>query len=224
MDMGPFTPKFEDLPSSLPVFPLTGVLLLPGGNLPLNIFEPRYLQMVDDALASGRLIGMIQPKDLDHGRHQQRPDLQAVGCAGRITSFQETSDGRYGITLTGVCRFVIAQELPATTLYRRVVADWSSYVADYEPETCDDMCRQKLKSLLKEYFDMNGLSCEWAHIDEAPKEKLLTCLSMICPFEPREKQALLEAPDSKTRAELLFQLLEFAIAGAHKTGGGTTQH
>lgn len=220
--MTPFTPKFEDLPPSLPVFPLVGVLLLPGGTLPLNIFEPRYLQLVDGALASGRLIGMIQPKDFDNGIHQQKPELQAVGCAGRITEFQETEDGRYTISLTGICRFRIAEELSVTTLYRRVKPDWSAYQEDYAPMLCEDFCKDKLKPLLKEYFEMQGMSCEWDKVDEAPKERLVRCLSMICPFGPREKQALLESATHAERGDLLLRLLEFTVGA--KSAAQTTRH
>ena len=224
--MNPFTQKFEDLPPAIPVFPLTGVLLLPGGNLPLNIFEPRYLEMVNDALSSDRLIGMIQPLDLENGRLQQKPDLQTVGCAGRITEFRETEDGRYEIALEGLCRFRVVEELPVTTAYRRIRADWSAYRLDYEtdPCGCNGMCKDKLKNLLKDYFQINGLSCEWARIDEAPKERLLTCLSMICPFGAREKQALLEAAGIKERAELLIKLLEFAVTHHTQTGTGSLPH
>ncbi|MCD8498146.1 MAG: LON peptidase substrate-binding domain-containing protein [Alphaproteobacteria bacterium] len=169
--MNPFTQKFEDLPPTLPVFPLTGVLLLPGGTLPLNIFEPRYLEMVSSALATDRLIGMIQLRDFENGRHQQKPDLQAVGCAGRITEFRETEDGRYEISLTGICRFRVAEELSVTTLHRRVKTDWTPYKNDFEEESCEGcLCKDKLKSLLKEYFQINGLSCEWERIDERPRK------------------------------------------------------
>lgn len=224
--MNPFTQKFAELPPTIPVFPLTGVLLLPGGTLPLNIFEPRYIAMVNNALATDRLIGMIQPLDFENGAHQSRPALQPVGCAGRITTFSETDDGRYEISLTGLCRFRVVEEMAATTSYRRVSADWSPYQADYElsPGCCDSLCKDKLKNLLKEYFHINGLSCEWDRIDEAPKEKLLTCLSMICPFEPREKQALLEAPTLQDRMEVLFSLLEFSVASHSKSAAHSTQH
>jgi hypothetical protein len=224
--MNPFTQTFEDLPPTLPVFPLNGVLLLPGGTLPLNIFEPRYLEMVNDALAGDRLIGMIQPRDFENGRYQQKPDLQSVGCAGRITEFSETEDGRYEISLIGLCRFSIAEELAVTTHYRLVKPDWTPYRADYDPPPgcCEGMCKDRLKDLLKEYFQLNGMNCEWTRIDEAPKEKLLTCLSMICPFGAREKQALLEAPTIKDRAELFLKLLEFAVADSSRSESGTTHH
>lgn len=220
--MSPFTPKFEDLPPSIPVFPLTGVLLLPGGILPLNIFEPRYLQMVDSALASDRLIGMIQPKDLDNGINQQRPELQIVGCAGRITEFQETEDGRYIISLTGICRFRVSEELSTTTQYRRVKSDWAPYRDDYSDMVCEEFCKEKLKPLLQQYFAQQGMSCEWDQVDEAPKERLVRCLSMICPFGAREKQALLEANTHAERGDLLLRLLEFAVGA--KTAGQTTRH
>jgi hypothetical protein len=222
--MNPFTPKFADMPPTIPVFPLTGVLLLPGGSLPLNIFEPRYLQMVADALSSpSRLIGMIQPRDFGQGT-QPRPDLQDIGCAGRITSFEETEDGRYLITLSGVCRFRLKEELGVTTPYRQITADWSGFSADFEEASCDHICKDKLKSLLKAYFEQQGMSCEWSKVDEAPKERLVRCLSMICPFGPAEKQALLEAETQEKRADLLFQLLEFSLASAPKSEDGATRH
>ena len=223
--MNPFTPKFKDLPPKLPVFPLNGVLLLPGGTLPLNIFEPRYIAMIDDALAApGRLIGMIQPADFEPGGTHKAPALQKIGCAGRISELHETADGRYEITLTGICRFNVDEELSVTTLYRQVRPEWGGFEADTIPYECDELCKDRLKDLLKDYFQVQGMSCDWSKVDEAPKEKLLTCLSMICPFEPSEKQALLEAATPQARAEILFKLLEFSVAGSRKPSDGATRH
>ena len=176
----------------------------------MNIFEPRYLAMFDDALRNERLIGMIQPEE---GR--ENPNLSAslcrAGCAGRITSFQETEDGRYLITLTGVQRFAVKEEIETISGYRRVRPDWSEYSHDLQRQKCLDVDRERLKSLLKEYFHKTGLSCEWDLLDEAPDRHLMTALAMICPFSPKEKQALLEAKNCQDRAELFINLLNMAI-------------
>ncbi len=197
------------LPPELPVFPLTGVLLLPRGRLPLNIFEPRYLAMFDDALAGERLIGMIQPSGSPSGG--QSPALFTVGCAGRITSFNETGDGRYLVALDGVARFKVSEELPLHRGYRRVVPDWTPFAADLSEEDCT-IDRSRLIDLLQAYFRQQQLSANWDAIGQAPDERLLTSLAMICPFEPPEKQALLEAGCLSDRARLMMSLLEIAIA------------
>jgi Lon protease-like protein len=197
--------KFEDLPQEIPVFPLAGVLLLPRGQLPLNIFEPRYIAMVNEAIKSHRLIGMIQPKE--------DGALYNIGCAGRICSYHETPDDRYEIVLTGVCRFRIAQELEPKNGFRRVSPDWSPYQEDMAPIGCLNMDRERLKGLLKEYFEKNGLTCSWKAVDSAEDEKLMTTLAMICPFEPSAKQALLEAPCCRERAKLFMTLLEMECKG-----------
>lgn len=197
--------SFEHLPPELPIFPLGGVLLLPRGQLPLNIFEPRYIAMVDDAISSHRLIGMVQTKE-DGG-------IYSIGCAGRITSFNETYDGRNEIVLTGVCRFKIEQELGQKDGYRRVKADWSGFKKDTEPMGCLDMDRAKLKKLLKNYFEQQGLTCSWDAVEKAPDEKLITSLAMICPFDSAAKQALLETPCCKERAKLFMTLLEMEMNG-----------
>jgi Lon protease-like protein len=197
------------LPTELAVFPLTGVLLLPRGRLPLNIFERRYLAMFDDALAGDRMIGMIQPSDPQAG---EPPPLFEIGCAGRITSFNETGDGRYIVALDGVSRFRVAEELPLHRGYRRVVADWSPFAADLaEEEFAFD--RTRLVALLQAYFRQQGLSANWDAVDQTPDERLLTSLAMICPFEPSEKQALLEAGCLSDRARLMMGLLEISTAG-----------
>lgn len=196
--------SFDELPAEMPIFPLAGVLLLPRGQLPLNIFEPRYLAMVDDAMRSNRLIGMIQPRD--------DGTLHSVGCAGRIFSYHETPDGRFEIVLNGVCRFKIQQELAQKDGYRRIRADWSSFAHDMEPMGCLDLDREVFGEHLKAYFKQQDLSCSWSAVKDASDEKLITCLAMICPFDASEKQALLEAHCCKERAKLFMTLLEMAVA------------
>ena len=198
------------LPPQLPVFPLTGVLLLPRGRLPLNIFEKRYLAMFDDALAGDRLIGMIQPSDA--AASDPNPALFRVGCAGRITSFNESGDGRYLVALDGVSRFRITEELPLHRGYRRVAPDWSPFTADLTEEELS-LDRRRLIELLQAYFRQQQLSANWDAIGQAPDERLLTSLAMICPFQPSEKQMLLEAGCLSDRARLMMSLLEIAIAG-----------
>jgi len=204
MDQNPFAPAFASLPKDLPVFPLEGVLLLPTGNLPLNIFEKRYLSMVEDAIGSHSMIGMIQPKD-------DNVNLYDVGCAGKITEFRETGDGRYLITLNGICRFRVAEELSTSTLYRQVRADWSPYAKDLTVPACLDVDRDKLNKLLQTYFSAQEMHCDWETVKKTPDSRLITCLSMVCPFEPKEKQALLEASCSKARAEMFMTMLEMAV-------------
>lgn len=205
MPHNPFAPAFEDLPPVLPVFPLAGVLLLPTGQLPLNIFEPRYLQMVRDALAGPRLIGMIQPREAQHS------SLYEIGCAGKIIEFSETTDGRYLITLHGICRFRIQTELKASTPYRQITPDWSPFPSDIKRAGDLALDRTQLKELLARYFSLNDLSCDWKKIDDASDDRLITCLSMVCPFSPCEKQALLEAPDIAARAQMFMTMLEMEV-------------
>ncbi|HEY0833927.1 MAG TPA: LON peptidase substrate-binding domain-containing protein [Azospirillum sp.] len=213
MSRTPFQPDVERLPREIPVFPLSGVLLLPHGRLPLNIFEPRYLAMVADALAGDRVIGMIQPTD--PASRAKAPALYETGCAGRITAFSETDDGRMLITLTGLCRFSVLRELPAAAGgYRRVVPAWERFAGDLEAETADvagALDRARLTAGLKCYFRAQGISANWDHIQCTPDERLVTSLAMVCPFEACEKQALLEAPDLAERAKLLIALIEMAI-------------
>ncbi len=212
----------DALPGTIPVFPLEGVLLLPRGHLPLNIFEPRYLAMVDDALKTDRIIGMIQPAK---GQQQQTlPDLYNVGCAGRITSFHETDDNRYLITLTGIARFRTTMELTQQNGYRRVAVDWSSFGEDFKASSCLDVDRERLHRLLASYFILHGLSCDWDMIDSASDERLITCLSMICPFEACEKQALLEASCCRVRANMFMAMLELAVHGGEPPEGRTIRH
>lgn len=200
------------LPAELPIFPLSGALLLPRGRLPLNVFEPRYLAMVEDVLGGCRMIGMVQPLDPD-GR-DAAPPIYGLGCAGRITSFSETDDGRFLITLTGVSRFIVAGETEqAPGGYRRVRASWDHYAADLKCCEKGGLDRQRLLSALRPYFKTHGLKAEWSSMECAPEELLVNSLSMICPFLPCEKQALLEAADLTERANLLIALVEMDILG-----------
>jgi Lon protease-like protein len=198
--------KAVDLPQAIPVFPLDGATLLPGGTLPLNIFEPRYLNMVDDAMAGERIIGMIQTRP---GGDAERPFLAPVGCAGRITAFTETSDGRYLITLTGLSRFRALEELSAPTPYRQVRADFMAYEDDLRPARDDDgFDRLKLLNALKAYLELRQLDLDWETAKQAPAESLINSLAMALPFDPPEKQALLEAADLAERRAALIALLE----------------
>ena len=214
----PFEPGFEQLPDTLPIFPLSGVLLLPGGKLPLNVFEPRYLAMVMDALAGHRMFGMVQPQQpggyagdgmpADDGP----PKVHRIGCAGRIVSFNETEDGRLLLALSGVCRFEIVRELDlAQGGYRRVSSVFSPFRADLdhadEPVTLD---RERLMAALAAFFRGKNLSTDWDAVKQAADANLVTSLSMVLPFGPAEKQALLEAADGSARAKLLTAFLEMA--------------
>ena len=202
--------KITDLPSVVPVFPLDGALLLPHGNLPLNIFEPRYLNMIDDALAGERVIGMVQTVA---GGSRDRPNLAGVGCAGRITSFSETGDGRYLVTLTGLARFRIERELLAPTPYRQVTPDFTAFQADLLPPKEDDgFDRMPFLSALKSYLDHRGMEIDWDTAREAPCEALVNSLAMALPFEPVEKQALLEASSVVDRRKALMTLMQIDAA------------
>lgn len=207
--MSAFDPDFDDLPAHLPLFPLSGVLLLPRGELPLNIFEPRYLNMTVDALAGSRMIGMIQPTE--HENSQASPPLYKTGCAGRIISFQETDDGRFLLTLKGVCRFDVTEEMSSTRGYRPATVDWSRFRDDLSRNGTGQIDRDRLLRSLKSYFDLNDIAADWNAIECSGDERLVTCLSMICPFEASEKQALLEAPTLPARGDVLTTLVEMAV-------------
>lgn len=202
-----------DLPAAIPVFPLPGALLLPRGQMPLNIFEPRYLEMIDDSLRSGhRLIGMIQP-DTAHPGPEDKPNLYKIGCAGRITQFAETGDGRYLIQLTGVCRFRVDHELSVMTAYRQCRAAYEPFADDFIARKGeDDVDRKSLLVALKDFLQANNLKADWEGIEKAPNEALVNALAMMSPYGPAEKQALLEAPDLKTRAEILIAVTEIELA------------
>ena len=205
----------EQLPAVIPIFPLTGVLLLPGGRLPLNIFEPRYLEMTQDAMASHRIVGMIQPAD-PHSRDFE-PEIYGTGCAGLVSEFEETADNRILVTLTGVCRFEVANELPLEgLLYRRVAARYQSYACDLIQENAIALDRDRLISALRKFFAARGIDADWSAIDEMCNEDLMTSFAMACPFGPSEKQALLECRETKERSAMFQALLEMA---AHERDG-----
>jgi len=203
-----------DLPEVIPVFPLPGALLLPRARLPLNIFEPRYLAMLDDVLRSDhRLIGMVQPFESP----APQPKLHVIGCAGRVTSLSETEDGRYLIALTGVSRFRIGGELDGFTPYRRIRTEWPDFAADLGPaeDGAGDeagFCRKDFLAVLRLYFQAVRLASDWDSLSEAEPELLVNSLAMMCPFSVEEKQALLEAPLLSDRVETLMALMQFAIA------------
>jgi Lon protease-like protein len=208
-----------DLPGTIPVFPLSGALLLPRGQMPLNIFEPRYLEMVDDALRDGhRLIGMIQP-DPAHPGSPDRPNLYKIGCAGRITQIAETGDGRYLMQLTGVARFRVIQELPVATAYRQCAVDFTRFVDDFTARKGEEhVDRKAVLAALTQYLKANDLKADWEGIENAPNEALVNALAMMSPYDPAEKQAMLEAPDLKTRAEILIAVTEIALAKGQTEG------
>ncbi len=201
----------EDFPSSVPIFPLSGALLLPKGQMPLNIFEPRYLAMVDAAMSGDRLIGMIQPSlddDTDH------PDaLCDSGCLGRIVAWSESGDGRYLITLMGIARFRLEQELTTMTPYRQARISVLPFMGDIDGEVAElEVDREELLATFRDYLDANDMEADWESINEASTESLVNALSMMSPYGPAEKQALLEAPDLKTRAETLIAITEMELA------------
>jgi uncharacterized protein len=199
--------KAGDLPQAIPVFPLDAAILLPHARLPLNVFEPRYLNMVDDALSGARMIGMVQTRK---GQTASGPNLAPVGCLGRITSFSETADERYLITLVGLCRFAVVDELDAVTPYRQVLADYGPYEGDLRPMIEDDgFDRLRFLGALRAYLDHKGMAIEdWDGAKSAPAESLVNSLAMVLPFGVGEKQALLEAPTFAERREALIALME----------------
>ena len=207
-----------DLPDVIPVFPLAGALLLPRGQMPLNIFEPRYLAMVDDALGARRLIGMIQPDPAQRGA-EANPKLYRIGCVGRLTQFGETGDGRYLIELTGIARFTIAEELAVTTPYRQCRIDCAPFADDFVARKGEDAVdRKALLSALASFLKANDLKADWDGIENAPNEALVNALAMMSPYGAAEKQAMLEAPDLKTRAEILVAVTEIELAKAQTEG------
>jgi Lon protease-like protein len=212
----------DDLPSVIPVFPLAGALLLPRGQMPLNVFEPRYLAMIDDALRSShRLIGMIQPDPAHPGADQNKPHLFQIGCIGRLTQFAESGDGRYLVQLTGVSRFRIEEELPVVTLYRQCKVTSQPFADDFKARKGeDDVDRKALLRTLTSFLKANNLKADWDGIENAPNEALVNALAMMSPYDAAEKQAMLEAPDLKTRAEILIAITEIELAKS-KTSGET---
>ena len=210
-----------EMPGVIPVFPLPGALLLPRGQMPLNIFEPRYLAMVDDALRTGhRLIGMIQP-DPAHPGPESKPNLYSVGCVGRITQIAETGDGRYLLQLTGIARFRVEEELAADTAYRQCRVSYQPFIDDFIARKGEDeVDRASLLHALSDFLKANNLKADWEGIENAPNEALVNALAMMSPYGAAEKQALLEAPDLKTRAQILVAVTEIELA--KKTSGGET--
>lgn len=216
--------KVSELPAAIPVFPLGGALLFPRAVLPLNIFEPRYLAMVDAALASHRLIGMIQPAAMfgpNASLEDDRPPLARIGCAGRITAFQETDDGRYLIVLSGMIRFTLGDELPAGAPYRVFRTDWSPFAHDLSGEhNLDESARTRLLEALKNYLRRGEFKADWSAVEASPLDSLINSLSAGCPFTNAEKQALLEARTIEERCTALITLLEMERPGQ---GGGYVQ-
>jgi Lon protease-like protein len=217
--MPAFRTRLQDLPAEFPVFPLAGALLLPRGRLPLNIFEPRYVAMVEDSLGAGRMFGMIQPDP--HGAEGETgPGLYRVGCLGRLSSFSETDDGRYQITLTGLIRFVVATEVAMGRGYRRVRGDFLPYHADLEAAPGPiGVEREALLTTLRGYFARRNFEANWDAVRRMDDAALVTTLSMICPFEPAEKQALLEAVTEADRAATLLALLQMGAAATDAPPG-----
>ena len=212
----------KDFPDHVPVFPLAGALLLPSGRMPLNIFEPRYLEMIDHAIAGKRLVGMIQPRLDGATREDGEPELCQVGCLGRITSFAETGDGRYLISLQGICRFRIDSELNAKTPYRqcRILP----FLGDLDAEAgAAEVDRTALLKAFRAYLEANGLEADWESVSRAENATLVNALSMMAPYGPAEKQALLEAPDLKTRAETLIAITEISLAREGEDSGTRLQ-
>ena len=211
--------KKNELPKKIPIFPLSNFIIFPKTSVPLNIFEPRYLAMVRDALADKqRIIGMVQPRtpDLDDNRGASgyggdQPVLYKIGCAGRITSFTESEDGRYLLTLSGVCRFDIGEEMAGKDDYRRVIADFKRFRDDVSDPPVFDIDRDRLLLAVKEYFALHNIEINWDAIQATPDDKLITSLAMTCPFGPNERQALLETQTAASRADLIIALLEMAI-------------
>jgi Lon protease-like protein len=214
----------KDLPESVAMFPLTGALLLPGGQMPLNIFEPRYLEMFDDALAGNRLIGIVQPLFGKAGTASRTPSpgLCETGCIGRVASYSETGDGRYIVSLTGVCRVRLMEELSTKKAYR--IFRIAPFLTDLSPdETADQVDRPALLSSFRAYLKANQLEADWRSIEQASNATLVNSMSMMSPYGPAEKQALLEAPDLKSRAETLVAITEIALARSSDDQDGVLQ-
>lgn len=228
MVRGAIFPTFEELPDVMPIFPLAGALLLPGGTLPLNIFEPRYLAMTEDALKTDhRMIGMIQPTGADDSATafapgRQGPQVYPTGCAGRMVSFAETGDGRYLINLAGIARFHVTEEFPLQRGYRRVRPDFSAFEDDLEPGRAAAIDRQRLNSVLDRYFKAQHIDPDWSAIEKMGDRDLVTFLAMGCPFGTPEKQALLEAKGPEECSRVLLTLLE--MSGTADTGDESTRH
>ena len=219
---GIFDPEFDQLPVRIPIFPLPSALLLPGGQLPLNIFEPRYLAMVKHALATPtRLIGMVQPRDNSDDASTEEPTLFETGCAGRVSFFQESDDGRFVIALNGVCRFHRLDQQLDPNGFLVADVDWRPFANDLRIDV-SALDRDPLMGVLRRYFDLKGFETDWTQIENSDNHQLLATLSMVCPFEVAEKQALLEADSMASRADLLIAMMEMAIHD--ETGGNDARH
>ncbi len=217
--------NLSDLPVELPLFPLRGAILLPRTGLPLNVFEPRYLTMLDAVIESNRLLGIIQPKSFEGEDAEESPQdraapMKPVGCTGRVTGFQELEDGRLAINLTGVARFRIGNEVKLDQPFRTFEVDHSEFEADLQPDSGEELTdRAGLLKTLQPYFEARRLKADWQAFNNAPAELLINSLSTICPFGPEEKQALLEAPDLNSRADVLAKLVVMELASDDRSGG-----
>ncbi len=218
----PYT-SASDFPDVIPLFPMAGALLLPRGQMPLNVFEPRYVEMVDAALKSSRLIGIVQPLP-DQSSRISKPKLYKIGCIGRITQFAETGDGRYILTLSGIIRFEMLEELAALTPYRQCRFEVEPYLVDLEARAGEEAVdRQALIEALRKFSKANDVAIDWDGVKEAPNEALVNALSMMSPYGIKEKQALLEAVDLKSRAEMLVAITEMELARQSSDGEPTVQ-
>ena len=215
MTRSPFFPSFDSLPNTIPIFPLAGAIVMPGVQLPLNIFEPRYLNMVQDALATDHIIGMIQPI---RDRDEEEVPLQQVGGAGRITSYSESNDGRIVMVLTGVCRFSVYEEIEERSGYRRVIADWSQFTGDYDEEDVQLKNREGFFEILHSYIGARRLEISWDDLGKLTDGALINLLCTHLPFEPEEKQMLIETIGLNERAELMRGLMNLALATRQNPG------
>lgn len=209
----PASVEFQAFPEALPIFPLCGAVLMPGGELPLNIFEPRYLAMVDAALANGRWLGMVQPRETREQTVSDTHPLFEIGCLGRIVSFSETEDSRYQITISGTVRFAIAAELALHDGFRRVTPDYSDFLGDTHPGELAEDQRHDLFRALRQYLEQNGYDADWKALENTPDNALVASMAMACPLEPAEKQALLEAGDLAARTAFLITMLDMTRPG-----------
>ena len=217
MPRSPFLPQFSDLPAELPIFPLAGAVVMPGVQLPLNIFEPRYLNMVADALKADHLIGMLQPRP--DTTFDETPEVHQVGCAGRITSYSETNDGRIVMILTGVCRFQVAEELRARRGYRRVRPDWERFAIDFHAEEEALPGREDFMSSLRAYCTLRGVEVPWDDVTKMGDAELVNLLCTHLPLDPEDKQALIETVDLCGRGRLMAGLMDMASAAGAETVG-----
>ena len=227
MTLGAGDTGIKGLPGIIPVFPLSGALLLPHGHLPLNIFEPRYLNMIDDSLGQGRIFGMVQPAMPAREPVDEHAALFPIGCAGRIVSFEEAVDGRYIIALRGLCRFRLQGEVTPENGYRRARVDYSEFASDLTEDNSEIDDRDRLLAAVRQYLERAEIEVDWETLEDTADEALVTSLAMICPFEPREQQALLESKDLHSRGKLLASLMEMSLLEGDGGPGdrpGRTRH